>query len=1025
VQRTFAIAGGHVDLDASAFVVEGQVVRLAPGEARVLAALLRWERRALPLAELATEARVGDDDPADLRAVLRGLAGRLGGGQDQRPPLRILGDDRAGLWPERREVEDAGACALVAVGFDARRLAFRGRPEAVERAWIAERDRWIAAYADLGGHPIEEGAGAVVLRLPAHAPVLSRARATRDAADSALRCRLRVAIERCRWSPQLVEPAIDAAISRLSRLWERVAGGRLALTDDARRAFDDGLPLVGRGGLRLRPDCAPVDVWLDPGVGGLLPAVPEPVLPVATFVPRELDLLDATLSALDGGARLVVLHGPTGVGKTDVAFRTAHVAQGRLRGRGGALAVRIDEDGRSLAETVASELGLLGADDPVRAVGDALAALGEALLVLDGFEHAGDEAPETLLAWRAAAPDCALLLTSDRPVRLPGAVHVRVEPWATAAAVVGLRRALSWRGVHVAEEGHGELALRTLASIVGGMPVSLGIAAGLVAREGLEDALRVVRGLELGSAEARLSGLIRLVRGRLPDPLGRALDRLAIARGDLDVATAGALVGDSGAIDDILDALVRAGFVRARPDAVLGELRFSIPGPIRAVFRDQLPRAERQRLWDEATHLLVRRAAGWARAVDGGGDELRPLRRLYLEHRALLGGLAAVDDPALRGDVLLGLLRLSALGRISLPRLEAIAAAGPGSPAAALVVARGRLLANDGLEAEDWARRAEAGEGAVGDAATVLRALAARGTWSHAEARHELVALCGRWLAAPSARSLPAAGGLLDALIAADLVGDALQLATALASVAEGSGARWRRQVVRVHGLRARWLLGRGAEADLGTVVEIVDDLQEIGDHRAACLTLQWAARHEVASGRPAAGLAMLDRVHGYLDVYVSAALRQLVRLDRARALALLRDTAAARDQLRAIDAVADPAARLPTVVRAVDGALVAWIEGDAGRVREQVGRVDLAAVPAEYSAILRLLLAVAEGRPAASAGLDRLPRELVALAAAWPDPARRHDAVELLAGRPVARSLGLLGVVARALIVAARGPIG
>jgi predicted ATPase/DNA-binding CsgD family transcriptional regulator len=144
---------------------------------------------------------------------------------------------------------------------------------------------------------------------------------------------------------------------------------------------------------------------------------------VSGFVGRSSEL--ARLATLLGGARLVTVAGPGGVGKTRLALRAAAAADD------GSCLVELSGliDPELLPDTVALRLGLQRAD-AIRSLDAVLAELRgrKLLLILDTCEHliaACARFVETVLR---ETRDIKVLATSRQPLQVPGEEVLRLGP---------------------------------------------------------------------------------------------------------------------------------------------------------------------------------------------------------------------------------------------------------------------------------------------------------------------------------------------------------------------------------------------------------------------------------------------------------------------------------------------------------------------------------------------------------------------------------------------------------------------
>lgn len=150
---------------------------------------------------------------------------------------------------------------------------------------------------------------------------------------------------------------------------------------------------------------------------------------------QELDRLTALFG--DEGERLVTIYGPAGTGKTRLAEALAERMLGEYGapGLGGVWVIDLSE-ATDVAEICAAVSDALrvppypssDAETAATVTARVIAARGPVVLVLDNFEHLVAHAEATVGAWRQAAPEVRLLVTSREPLRLAGEVRFELAP---------------------------------------------------------------------------------------------------------------------------------------------------------------------------------------------------------------------------------------------------------------------------------------------------------------------------------------------------------------------------------------------------------------------------------------------------------------------------------------------------------------------------------------------------------------------------------------------------------------------
>ncbi len=199
------------------------------------------------------------------------------------------------------------------------------------------------------------------------------------------------------------------------------------------------------------------------------------------FVGRADDL--ATLAQrLDGGARLLTVLGPAGMGKTRLVRRYGLAWLGDWPG--GVYFCDLSE-ARSLDGLhfgVAVSLGVpLGKDDPSVQLGHAIAGRGRCLLILDNFEQLVEHAAATLGRWFDRAAAASFLITSRQRLQMQGEEVLAIEPLPLQNDAVALFevRALAQRADFTLD-AQGRDAVAEVVRLLDGMPLAIELAAARV-----------------------------------------------------------------------------------------------------------------------------------------------------------------------------------------------------------------------------------------------------------------------------------------------------------------------------------------------------------------------------------------------------------------------------------------------------------------------------------------------------------------------------------------------------------------
>jgi predicted ATPase/DNA-binding XRE family transcriptional regulator len=392
--------------------------------------------------------------------------------------------------------------------------------------------------------------------------------------------------------------------------------------------------------------------------------------PLTPLVGREEYVVAVRSLLQEGGARLVTLTGPGGVGKTRLALEVAG-AEGDRFADGTvfvALAPVLDPD--LLVPTLAQAVGLREAGGkPVRELLYGYLGDRRLLLVLDNFEHLLGAAPE-VADLLAACPSLQILATSRAPLRLRGEQEYPVEPLPVPdlARVPAVEDVSGVPSVRLLVERAGEAspgfgltqhnaaAVATICRRLDGLPLALELVAprlkllpptALLAR--LDEALPLLSGgpRDLPERQRTMRDTVGWSHELLPAGRQALFRRLSVFAGGFELPAAEAVGG--GSAFEGLSALLENSLVR--PDAGPSdgaEPRFTMLETVRAYALERLQES------GEGDEIRGRHAAYYLGLAERatpeleGGGQASWLERLEREHdnlRAALGWLLGHDEP--------------------------------------------------------------------------------------------------------------------------------------------------------------------------------------------------------------------------------------------------------------------------------------------------------------------------------------------------------------------------------------------
>lgn len=358
------------------------------------------------------------------------------------------------------------------------------------------------------------------------------------------------------------------------------------------------------------------------------PAPPRPAgipAPLTAFVGREEELARLRALLIDGGARLVTIAGPGGIGKTRLAGELGRIAEREA----GATVVFVEladvVDGTFVADSIASAAGLRTPDggSVLDAVASALDGEPRPLLLVDNAEQVAEAAAETVRRLLDRVPSLGVLVTSRQPLGISGEIELRLGPLPTPSdwehaeelarnpsVALYVDRVRAKRSDFRLTEANAAAVAR-LCSKLEGIPLALELAA---VRERVLPASQLIARLErrfevLSSAQRdvperhrTLSAAIDWSYHALDAATRRAFARLSVFRGGWALEEGEAICASPEAVD-ALDRMCEVSLVEVQERA--GSRRFRMLETIREFAAEQVPPEERDELRRRHARLFL------------------------------------------------------------------------------------------------------------------------------------------------------------------------------------------------------------------------------------------------------------------------------------------------------------------------------------------------------------------------------------------------------------------------------------
>lgn len=313
-------------------------------------------------------------------------------------------------------------------------------------------------------------------------------------------------------------------------------------------------------------------------------------------------MVDHLSALLDSGVSCVALQGAPGIGKT----RVMHEFAAQRFARDASPVILCDWSAFTSFEAACVALGTKLHSTSVTDLVGAIRMQDDCLVLIDNVEQFQAELDHTLPLWAAGAPAAQFVVSSRRRVSVEGAVVVHVPALPSDGADSAACKLLAFH--HARQGGEDDADIQTLARLVGGVPLALGLVAGRAAMLGAASVISALR------SDAHLDEMTRTMDASwsfLSEELRSFLSQLCCFHGGVTLAEIEAVVDSDLAPDDALVRLIGESLVEV--DRSTSENRYALVVTVSSFSRRRGDAAFRAA---QARHRAYYAARGYALAVE-------------------------------------------------------------------------------------------------------------------------------------------------------------------------------------------------------------------------------------------------------------------------------------------------------------------------------------------------------------------------------------------------------------------------